>query len=91
MEKPKKWMVVLSETQYEWIKDVADKSGASGAAILRTLITRAMDQNSSDFRRELMQAQLQSQLEALEEKKARIAEQEKELRSKLGSKERVTA
>jgi hypothetical protein len=91
MSNVKKWMVVLTNEQYEWIKETADKAGVSGAAVCRTLIGQAMEQNSSEFRRNLMSAQIKSELEGLEEKKARIAEQEKELRLKLGSRERVVA
>lgn len=83
----KKWMVVLSDDQYDWIKDTSTKADVSGATVLRALISQAMEQNSSDFRRGLMSQQLKAELQALEDKKAEIAEKEKELRAKLSGKD----
>lgn len=91
---PKKWMVVLKDAQYAWIKETSDKSEVSGAAVLRALISQAMDQNSAEFRRNLMGEQLKAELQVLEERKARIEEKEKELRTKLmvrTERDRVTA
>lgn len=91
MENIKKWMVVLPSEQYEWIKDTAEKAGVSGAAVCRALIAEAMEQNSVEFRRGLMSAQLKAELQSLEDKKAEIATKEKELRLKLSGREKVPA
>lgn len=85
----KKWMVVLNETQYDWIKETAEKADVSGATVLRALITDAMSVNSAEFRRNLMSSQLRSELAALEVKQIEITEKAKELRMKLSGKERI--
>lgn len=87
----KKWMVVLSDEQYNWIKDTSDKTDTTGAAVLRALVSQAMNENSVSFRRSLMSAQVQMELDELDRKKQAIADKEKELRAKLGTRERVTA
>ncbi len=87
----KKWMIVLSESQYDWVKDTSEKANVSGAAVLRALITEAMAINSTEFRRSLMSSQMRSELAALEAKEIEIKEKARELRIKLNGKERVLA
>lgn len=85
----KKWMVVLTENQYEWVKTTSSKAKVSGAAVLRSLISQAMEQNSADFQRSLMSAQLKVELHALEIAKEKLAEKEKEIRLKMTGREKA--
>lgn len=91
MHTTKKWMVVLTDEQYDWVKGTAEKADVSGASVLRALISEAMEINSNEFRRSLQSAQLKTELLQLEEKKAQIAEKERELRLKLSGREKILA
>ena len=89
MTPPKKWMALLTEDQYNWIKSIAEKTEVSGGAVIRALIAQAMEQNSADFRRGLMSTQLKAELQALEVAKAKLEAKEKEIRMKMNGKEKV--
>jgi riboflavin synthase alpha subunit len=86
---PKKWMVVLSDSQYDWIKETSEKTDVSGAAVCRALISQAMEQNASHLHDMLMSTRYKTELQELEEKQRVMAERAKELKAKLSGKERV--
>jgi len=79
----KKWMIVVTDEQYEWIKSVSEKTDLKGSDIIREMIARIMDGNPKEFVSSLASTQLKNELMELEQKEQMIAQKTAELRKKL--------
>ena len=89
MEGGKKWLVVLTEEQHEWIKDTSSKVGLKGSDIVREIVDRVMNEDSKKFRESLANAQLKMKLQSINDKKAALMEEERELKRQLGTTDRT--
>lgn len=86
----KKWLAVLRDEQYEWLKDTSKEVGLKGSHVIRELIDRAMTEDNKRFKQSLAQTQLKIKLQNLNDKKAAILEEERELKRQM-SNDRVAA
>lgn len=85
----KKWMTVLREEHHEWLKDVIKQTDLRGTDIIGEMFERIMADDKK-FIASLAQAQLKIKLQTINDKKAALAEEEKELKKQY-SPEKVTA
>lgn len=80
-----KWMAVITEEQRDWIRSTAKSTNIKGAAIVRAAIDRAI--KDKEFRSGLAQAQLEVELELLQEKResleAEIKDRQKRMKEVL--------
>lgn len=68
----KKWMIVVTEEQYDWIKSVSNKTGLKGSDIVRELVDRCMTDDPKSFVNSLAATQHKMELEELERKQEAI-------------------
>lgn len=81
----KKWLVVLTEEQHDWIKTLSQDVGLKGSDIIREMIDRTMGDNPRQFKASLANAQLKIRLQVLNDKRAALEEEAKELKKQLSS------
>lgn len=81
MMNKRKWITVITEEQYDWIKETAEAAGLKGSDVVREAIDRSM--KNREFRASLAQTQLKIQLDALNDKKAALESQTKDLQKRL--------
>ncbi len=86
----KKWLIVLTEEQHEWIKETSETVGIKGSDIVREVIDRTMSEDPKRFQMSLVQAQVKIKLKSLNDRKAAILEEETKLKRQLQG-ERVAA
>lgn len=79
----KKWLVVITDDQHEWMSDLAESLDIKGTVIVRELLDRAMAEDQRKFRASLSTIKLKAELQSVNDKKAEILEKEKELQKKL--------
>lgn len=77
----KKWLTVITEEQYDWIKETALAAGLKGSDVVREALDRSM--KDREFKATLAAAQLKIQLDTLNSKKAALESQTKELQKRL--------
>ncbi len=75
-----RWLVVLPTDQYEWIKGLSAETKIKGSHIISEIIGRVMEDNPKRFKQDLAKTQYKMKLQALNDKKADLAEEERELR-----------
>lgn len=80
------WMTTVTDEQKQWLRETAEEAGINGSYVIQELLSRIMAEGAKEFKASLVDARVRIQLAELAEKKAEIAEQEKELRLKLSSK-----
>lgn len=78
----KKWVLVITDEQSDWLKDVADKTNLKGSDIVREMLNNIMEDDKK-FISSLANAQLKIKLQALNDKKAALAEEERELKKQF--------
>jgi len=81
----KKWMTVLEEDQYDWIKKLSTDVGVNGSEVVRAAIERCRNVDAGDFKQTLLQSQIKSQLDRLADERADIAQREQALKQQLKS------
>ncbi len=82
MENKKKWLVIVTETQYTWLKEVAEKTSLKGSDIIGELLNKGMEDRQ--FVASLAEAQLKIKLQKLNDKAMEIEEQREELQKQFG-------
>ncbi len=87
----KKWLVVLTEEQHEWIKRTSEEVGIKGSDIVREIIDRVMADNPRQFKNSMANAQLKIRLQALNDKRAAIEEEANELKKQMSGREKQLA
>ncbi len=87
----KKWLVVLTEEQHEWIKATAQEVGIKGSDIVREIIDRTMGDNPRQFKNSMANAQLKIKLQAINDKRAALDEEVAKLKQQMTSKEKQLA
>lgn len=83
------WMTTVTDEQKEWLKETAAEAGINGSYVIQELLSRIMADGGKEFKASLVDARVRIQLAELAEKKAEIAEKERELKLKLGTKRPV--
>jgi len=86
----KKWLVVLTEEQHDWIKATAEEVGIKGSDIVREILDRVMSEDTRKFKASLANTQLKIRLQTINDKRAALDEEVRELKKQMGS-EKVTA
>ncbi len=79
----KKWLSVLEESQYDWVKETAEETGTNGSAVIRAVIDRARKVDVGEFKQQLQEAQIKGQLEKLNAQKNALEEQAQLLKKRL--------
>lgn len=79
----KKWLVVVTDEQYGWIKKTAEETGVKGSTVIREVLDRARTIESGDFKMSLLKSQIKNQLEEREIEKRRIEQEIQALHAKL--------
>lgn len=79
----KKWMIVVTEKQYNWIKEVAETTGLKGSDIVREMVEHTMNNDTKTFISGLATTQYKIELANLAEKRQEIEDKEAELKKKL--------
>lgn len=79
----KKWLAVLEDDQYKWVKETANEIDTNGSAVIRAVIDRARTMDFGDFKKALAESQIKNQLEKLNKQKAELEEQVQELRQRM--------
>lgn len=85
MQGGKKWLMVVTDEQHEWIKTTAREVGLKGSDIVRELIDRVRQEDDRKFKASLAQTQLKNRLQALNDKEAAIQEEKRELKRQMSS------
>lgn len=78
----KKWLVNITDEQYDWIKKTGAEVGLKGSTVVREAIGRAMNKDSKELLSDLIEAQAKEKLDALMEQRRSIEEQIRNVRSK---------
>lgn len=84
----KKWLLVITDEQHAWIKDVIRDTGLKGSDIVREVLDRVMGEDDKKFRQSLSQAQLKIKLESINDRRAALEEEAAKLKKQLSG-ERV--
>lgn len=79
----KKWLTVITEEQYEWIKDTSEKVGLKGSDMIREILDRAMAEDQKKFRASLANIQVKIKLQSINDRKIALQEEEREVRKQL--------
>lgn len=87
----KKYMIVLTEEQYNWIKTVATETQLKGSDVVREIIDRCMVDNPRQFKASLVNTQMKIKLQALNEKRAALDEEVAELQRQFKGTGKVAA
>lgn len=77
----KKWLVLVREDQYDWIKKTAAQTGLKGSSVIREVIDRTRTKEQKEVISSLMQAQVRARLEELEEAKEAIEKKISEVKN----------
>lgn len=85
----KKWLVVVTDEQYDWIKKTAAEVGVKGSVVVRGVMEKVKTIDSGDFKMSLLKEQLKDKLESIENEQKKLDDQKNEIMRKL--KGRVTA
>lgn len=78
----KKWLVVVKDEQYDWIKRTAEEVGLKGSAVVREVIERARTKDNKEIRQSLLQASEREQLEDLLEERALLDKRISDVKNK---------
>lgn len=87
----KKWVLVVTDEQHDWLLMVREKTHLKGSDIVRELISRQMEDDDKKFIASLANAQLKIQLQNINDRKAALAEQERLIRKQFSTSEKVEA
>lgn len=79
----KKWMTVLDDEQFQWVKQTAKEISTNGSTIVRAAIDRCRTIDSGDFKQAIVQTQLRGQLERLDDEEQQIKQRREALKARL--------
>ncbi len=71
----KKWLVIVEDEQYDWIKKMAAKAGVKGSKVVRKALKKAQEENADEIVASLRESKDEEELTKLERQKARLEEQ----------------
>lgn len=83
MTEKKKWLVILTKEQYDWIKDTAESTELKGSDIVREIIDDQMKSSPEKFKKRLVDAQKRIELERVMNKIAELESVKKEMTKEL--------
>lgn len=79
----KKWMIVLTDEQFEWVKETAEKTGLKGSDIIREIVDRQMNDNPRQFVASLAATQYKMELQELEQQQRALEAKQEEIRKRI--------
>lgn len=87
----KKWLVVVEDSQYDWLKKTAADVGISGSVVVRAIIEKARTVEAGDFKISLLESQIKDKIHALQEEKLKVDQELQTLKNKLTPGKKVVA